>query len=160
MLVYIYSEYGVIPKRSNENDSGVDVVAKGFSKWEDDKLVKINTDKYRLESGESILIHTGLHFDIKAGYECQVRPRSGLALKNGITVLNSPGTIDSGFLGECNVILINHSNEHHFINIDDRIAQFVFAPVTKAYFSKVNSLEELGKSDRGEGGFGSTGVSS
>ena len=160
MVIKLYSEYDFVPSYSKENDSGMDVLVKGFSKWENGSLVEVNTNRYRLESGESILIHTGLHFDIQKGYECQVRSRSGLALKQGLIVLNSPGTIDSKFHGECNVIIINHSSVHHFINIDDRIAQFVFAPVTKVSFEIVESVDEFSNSDRGQDGFGSTGVSS
>jgi len=89
------------------------------------------------------------------GFECQVRPRSGLAYKKGVTVLNSPGTIDADYRGEVGVILINHSNEDFVIEDGERIAQLVFAKVEQASWSVV---EELNETERGAGGFGSTGV--
>ena len=109
-----------------------------------------------LEPGKRALIPTGLFFEIPLGYEIQVRPRSGLALKNGVTVLNTPGTIDSDYRGELKVILINLGEESFIINSGDRIAQIVVAPVTQGVFVPSDSLSET---ERGAGGFGSTGVS-
>lgn len=103
---------------------------------------------------ERKLIKTGLFLEIPEGYEAQVRPRSGLALKNGITVLNSPGTIDADYRGEIGVILVNISQDNFEINSGDRIAQMVFAKVKQA---KWILAEELSETERGEGGFGSTG---
>ena len=103
---------------------------------------------------ERVLVKTGLHLEIPQGYEAQVRPRSGLALKNGITVLNSPGTIDADYRGEVGVVLINHSSEIFYINNGDRIAQLVFAKHEQATLIQVTVLDE---SERSEGGFGSTG---
>ena len=103
---------------------------------------------------ERKLIKTGLFLEIPEGYEAQVRPRSGLALKNGITVLNSPGTIDADYRGEVGVILVNISQDNFEINSGDRIAQMVFAKVKQA---KWIVAEELSETERGEGGFGSTG---
>ena len=111
-------------------------------------------EKITLLPGERKLIKTGLFIEIPEGYEAQVRPRSGLALKNGITVLNSPGTIDADYRGEIGVILINHSTENFEINSGDRIAQLVFAKVEQAVW---NVSESLSETERGEGGFGSTG---
>jgi dUTP pyrophosphatase len=102
-----------------------------------------------------VLVKTGLFLEIPEGYEAQVRPRSGLALKKGITVLNSPGTIDADYRGEVGVILINLSNEDFTIEDGERIAQVVFAQVEQAEWINVESLTET---ERGEGGFGSTGV--
>jgi dUTP pyrophosphatase len=102
-----------------------------------------------------VLIKTGLFLEIPEGYECQVRPRSGLALKKGITVLNSPGTIDADYRGEVGVILINLSEEVFVIEDGERIAQLVFAEFKQAVWEKSVSLSET---ERGEGGFGSTGV--
>lgn len=99
-------------------------------------------------------IPTGLSFSIPSGFEIQVRPRSGLALKNGITCLNTPGTIDSDYRGEVKVILINLGQEAFTVNNGDRIAQLVVKPVIQAVFSEVSFLD---KTERGEGGFGSTG---
>ena len=107
-----------------------------------------------LAPGERQLIPTGLHIEIPQGYEGQVRPRSGLALKSGITVLNAPGTIDSDYRGDIGVILINLSQEFQQINPHDRIAQLVIAPYEQV---ELKEVDELTDSDRGEKGFGSTG---
>ncbi|MBR9833560.1 dUTP diphosphatase [Acidiluteibacter ferrifornacis] len=104
---------------------------------------------------ERTLVPTGLFMEIPVGYEAQVRPRSGLALKKGITVLNSPGTIDADYRGELRVILINLSNEAFVIEDGERIAQMVIAAHEQADWVEVDSLEETA---RGAGGFGSTGV--
>jgi dUTP pyrophosphatase len=104
---------------------------------------------------ERVLVKTGLFLEIPEGFEAQVRPRSGLALKKGITVLNSPGTVDADYRGEVGVILINLSNEEFVIENGERIAQLVFAKVEQANWVNVEILSETA---RGEGGFGSTGV--
>ena len=108
-----------------------------------------------IEPGARELVPTGLRLELPAGFEGQVRPRSGLALKSGVTVLNSPGTIDSDYRGEVAVILLNLGNEPFEITRGARIAQLVVAPVTQAVFVEAS---ELGASARGAGGFGSTGV--
>jgi dUTP pyrophosphatase len=104
---------------------------------------------------ERYLIPTGLFIELPAGYEAQIRPRSGLALKQGITCLNSPGTVDADYRGELKVILINLSNDTQQINHGDRIAQMVIAKTEKAALVLV---ENLNTSERGEGGFGHTGI--
>jgi len=104
---------------------------------------------------ERKLIPTGLFLEIPEGFECQVRPRSGLALKSGISVLNSPGTIDADYRGEVGVILINLSNEDFTVKNGDRVAQLVFARFEQAVWEE---SDELTESSRGAGGFGSTGV--
>lgn len=104
---------------------------------------------------QRVVIPTGIYLEIPSGYEAQVRPRSGLAAKNGITVLNTPGTIDSDYRGEVKVILINLSDENFIVKNGDRIAQMIIAPVIQGDFIKA---DELLDSDRGAGGFGSTGV--
>lgn len=104
---------------------------------------------------ERKLIHTGLYMQIPKGYEGSVRPRSGLALKNGITVLNTPGVCDSDYTGEICVILINFSSENFVVKNGDRIAQMLFKPVEKALFAEVKELDET---ERGDGGFGHTGT--
>ena len=106
-----------------------------------------------LKSLERKLIPTGLFLELPSGYEAQIRPRSGLAIKNGITVLNAPGTIDADYRGEIGVILVNLSSEDFTINNGDRIAQMVIAQYETAKWQEVNSLNET---ERGEGGFGST----
>jgi dUTP pyrophosphatase len=108
-----------------------------------------------LAPGASVLIPTGLRFAIPSGYEIQVRPRSGLALKHQVTVLNTPGTIDADYRGELGVILINHGKEPFFIKPGMRIAQLILAPVVRANFSL---SEALISTERGAGGFGHTGV--
>lgn len=104
---------------------------------------------------ERTLVGTGLYFEIPEGFEIQVRPRSGLAAKHGLSVLNSPGTIDADYRGELKVILVNLSSEPFTIENGERIAQIVLARHEKIQWSEVSSLSE---SERGEGGFGSTGV--
>ncbi|MBQ5400119.1 MAG: dUTP diphosphatase [Treponema sp.] len=110
-----------------------------------------------IEPGCTKMIPTGLFFEIPEGYEIQVRPRSGLAFKNAVTVINTPGTIDSDYRGELNVLLINHGKENFTVNSGDRIAQIVVSPVTLGLFSQVESISET---ERGSGGFGSTGIKS
>ncbi len=107
-----------------------------------------------LEPGKSCLIPTGLSVAFSEKYEIQIRPRSGLAAKNSISVLNTPGTIDSDYRGELKIILFNHSNENFIINNNDRVAQMVLTPIVKMELEEIN---ELPNSDRGDGGFGSTG---
>lgn len=101
------------------------------------------------------LIKTGLYLEMVPGIECQVRPRSGLALKKGVTVLNSPGTIDADYRGEVGVILVNLSNETFIVENGERIAQLVFCRIEQITFKEVDDISET---SRGEGGFGSTGV--
>ena len=108
-----------------------------------------------LRPGKRHAVATGFAFAIPDGYEVQVRPRSGLALKHGITCLNTPGTIDSDYRGEVKVILANLGEEDFVINTGDRIAQIVVAPVTQGIMVEVDALDDT---DRGTGGFGSTGV--
>jgi dUTP pyrophosphatase len=102
-----------------------------------------------------VLIPTGLFLEIPQGYECQVRPRSGLALKKGVSVLNTPGTIDADYRGEVGVILFNMSDEEFTVENGERIAQLVFAPVLQVEWDESETLTET---DRGAGGFGSTGT--
>jgi dUTP pyrophosphatase len=104
---------------------------------------------------ERRLIPTGLHIALPAGYEAQVRPRSGLALKKGITVLNSPGTIDADYRGEIGVLLINLSQDDFIVNDGERIAQMIIARHEQGEFVEVDVLDET---ERGEGGYGHTGV--
>lgn len=108
-----------------------------------------------LSPGQRALVPTGLVVEIPRGYEGQVRPRSGLALKHGISLVNTPGTIDSDYRGELKVIMINLGEDHFMVNYGERIAQLVIAPVVQA---QIQEADELSDSDRGEGGFGSTGV--
>lgn len=130
-----------LPAYATEGSSGLDVRA--------------NIEKaITIKPLERVLVPTGLFIQIPNGYEAQMRPRSGLAIKNGITCLNSPGTIDADYRGELKVILINLSNEAQTIEHGDRIAQLIFAKVEKA---TLNLVQQLNDTLRGDGGFGHTG---
>ncbi len=135
-------EGGAIPEYASSLAAGADVRARL------DKEIVV-------QPGERALIPTGLRFEIPTGFEIQVRPRSGLALKQGITVINSPGTIDADYRGELGVILINHGKEPVTITPGMRIAQIVLAPVYRAFFV---TKENLATTARGESGFGHTGT--
>ena len=129
----------VLPAYAHPSDAGMDVRS---------------VDALVIPAGKRALLHTGLVMILPPNYECQVRPRSGLALKNGITVLNTPGTIDSGYRGEVGVILLNTSDVDFEVKKGDKIAQLVIAPVTQPEIEETDAIDET---DRGEGGFGSTG---
>ncbi|HIS14274.1 MAG TPA: dUTP diphosphatase [Candidatus Ornithospirochaeta stercorigallinarum] len=142
-LVRYRVEDGVLaPSYQSSGSSGMDVRAH-------------LSESLVIKPGRSALVPTGLYLEIPSGYEVQVRSRSGLALKNGIMVLNSPGTIDSDYRGEIKVILMNLSSEDFVINNNDRIAQLVLSRYEKAELVLSDQLEET---ERGSGGFGSTGV--
>jgi len=150
----------IIPTRANETDSGIDVYANNVKKhYEVDRdghefLNQISKFPICLKPNERILIGTGISGTYGKGFEIQARPRSGMAIKNGITVLNSPGTIDNDYRGEISIILINHSHISYWINKDDKIAQLVVCPVI---LSEVVVVDDLNETERGTGGFGSTG---
>ena len=133
---------GALPEYKSAYASGFDVRACL------DKPVTLNP-------GERKLIPTGLSVEIPQGYELQARPRSGLALKKGLTLLNAPGTIDADYRGELKVLMINHSQEPVSIQDQDRIVQMVVAPVC---YGQLMEVKKLSETVRGEGGFGSTGV--
>jgi dUTP pyrophosphatase len=117
-------------------------------------LVADLTEDLVLQPGERALVSTGIAIELPEGYEAQIRPRSGLALKHGITLVNSPGTIDADYRGEIGVIVINHGSEPFVIGNGERIAQMVFAKFVRAVLHEV---EELGETLRGSSGFGHTG---
>ena len=112
-------------------------------------------ESFTLNPGDRKLVPTGIKIAVPDGYECQVRPRSGLAVKHGITVLNAPGTIDADYRGECCVLLINMGDKPYTFEKGERIGQFVISPVVQADWSVTASLDET---ERGEGGFGHTGT--
>ena len=114
-------------------------------------------ERFTIAPGDIKMVDTGLRIKIPEGFEGQVRPRSGLAAKHGITVINSPGTIDSDYTGPLKVLLQNHGTEEVTFACPDRIAQLVIAPVVQVYCFEVRSAENLGETERGQGGFGSTG---
>ena len=130
-----------LPSYKTKGASGMDLMA----------FVK---EKIVIKPQTSALIPTGLSVAFSEDYEIQIRPRSGLAAKNNISVLNTPGTIDSDYRGELKIIIFNHSNHDFIVNNDDRIAQMVLTPIAKMELEEAN---ELPKTLRGEGGFGSTG---
>jgi dUTP pyrophosphatase len=134
-----------LPQYKTEGAAGMDLYA------------NLSSD-YRLTAGGKFLCPTGLKIEIPSGYEGQIRPRSGLALNHGVTVINSPGTIDSDYRGEVGVLLVNMSSMDHLIRRGDRIAQLVVCPVTRVQLVEVTEAE-LATTERGTGGFGSTGAS-
>jgi dUTP pyrophosphatase len=141
----------IVNKSKNELPAYATAGAAGFD-------LKANLEEsIMITPGGREIIPTGLFMEIPLGFEGQVRPRSGLAAKRGITVLNTPGTIDADYRGEIKVILFNSSTDHQKIEHGERIAQMVFAKHEVAEFEVVETVEELGSTDRGTGGFGSTG---
>ena len=132
-------EQAVIPKYEHDNDSGLDL---------------ISIENVKIESGDSQLVKIGLSIELPPNTEAQIRPRSGLALKHKVTVLNAPGTIDEGYRGEIGVILINHGQTSFQVIQGMRIAQMVIVPVIRV---KIEEVDSLNNTIRGSRGFGSTG---
>jgi dUTP pyrophosphatase len=155
------ADYARIPEKAHDTDSGRDLFVYSFKKvFGSNNLLKAPIDgednpKLILLPGERALIDTGIFATVGIGYEIQIRPRSGLALENGLTVLNTPGTIDEGYRGPICVIIINHSGVPQIISKDDKIAQMVVCPVV---LGKIQIVSDLDETDRNDGGFGSTGV--
>lgn len=131
-----------LPKYETDGSSGLDLAAN-------------NAEKIEINPGKSEIIPTGLAVTIPREFEIQIRPRSGLAAKNQISVLNTPGTIDADYRGEIKVILINHSDKSFIVEKGLRIAQMIVCPIIKAKIKEVETLEDT---KRGSGGFGSTGI--
>ena len=142
ILIKKLQEEAVVPKYETKGSSGLDLSANVKS-------------KITIKPGEKCLVPTGLAVSIPKDYELQIRPRSGLAAKNSITVLNTPGTIDSDYRGEIKIILINLGKESFEITNGLRIAQMVLCPISKAELTEVDNLD---KTSRDHGGFGSTGI--
>lgn len=140
LLVEKINEKAVIPFKAHEGDAGLDL---------------FSTEEITIKPFERKLVHTGIRIQLPKNTEAQIRPRSGLALKNGLTVLNTPGTIDEGYRGEVGIILINLSNEDFKVEVGMKVAQMVIKPVIEVAIEEVVHLTET---TRGEGGFGSTGV--
>jgi dUTP pyrophosphatase len=132
-----------LPRYAHQGDAGADLHS---------------NEQVKIYPGETRPVKTGLFFAIPLGYEVQVRPRSGMSAKTKIRVANSPGTIDHQYRGELMVLCENIGDEPYEIAKGDRIAQMVLAPVWNAMWSQVSSVDQLGETDRGTGGFGSTGV--
>ncbi|EEH98425.2 MULTISPECIES: dUTP diphosphatase [Clostridium] len=129
----------IIPNYAHKGDAGLDLYS---------------VEEVKINPSETALIKTGIKIELPPQTEAQVRPRSGLALKHGITVLNTPGTIDEGYRGEVGVVLINHGRETFIVEKGMKIAQMVVKPV---WYVEVDEVEELSETERAEGGFGSTG---
>jgi len=142
ILIKRLSKYINLPRYETEGSSGMDLSA------------NINSN-IEIEPGDSTIIPTGISVSIPKNFEIQIRPRSGLAAKNQISVLNTPGTIDADYRGEIKVILINLGKKKFVVEKGSRIAQMVLCPIAKA---KIREVENLEKTDRGSGGFGSTGT--
>lgn len=140
LLIEKMNQDAIIPLKAHEGDAGMDL---------------FSIEDITLQSMERKLIHTGIKIQLPKNTEAQIRPRSGLALKYGITVLNTPGTIDEGYRGEIGVILINLSKEEFKVEKGMKIAQMVIKPILNVEVEEVNELTET---SRGEGGFGSTGL--
>ena len=134
------SDNAIIPNYANKGDAGLDLFA---------------INELILSSGERGLVHTGIKIELPENTEAQIRPRSGLALKHGITLVNAPGTIDEGYRGEIGVIVINHGQEVFKVEIGMKIAQMVIKPVWRVQVQEVKSLSDA---ERGDRGFGSSGV--
>jgi dUTP pyrophosphatase len=130
----------IIPKYEHPNDAGLDL---------------FSIEEVEIPAGESRLIHTGISIELPEGTEAQIRPKSGLALKHQITVLNTPGTVDAGYRGEVGVILINHGKSPFKVEIGMKVAQMVITPVIQV---EVEEVDSLSSTSRGTGGFGSTGI--
>ena len=142
LLIKRFSKNVIIPKYETSGSSGMDIAA----------YMKENIE---INPGEKAIVPTGFSLSIPTGFEIQIRPRSGLAAKNNVSVLNTPGTIDADYRGEVKVILINLGKKKFIVENGLRIAQMVLCPVVQA---KIEDTEELSKTDRGSGGFGSTGT--
>jgi dUTP pyrophosphatase len=142
----------IVNKSKNENPTYATAGAAGFD-------LRANLEQpITLKPGERKLIPTGLFMEIPLGYEGQVRPRSGLVLKRGLSVANTPGTVDADYRGEVGVIIVNKSDSDQLIEHSERIAQMVIAKHETPELVILNSVEELESTDRGQGGFGSTGT--
>ena len=145
LRVYKMRADAVIPRYKTSGAAGMDLAA-------------CLASPLTLAPGRTARVPTGLQIALPAGHEGQVRPRSGLAARHGVTVLNAPGTVDEDYRGEVQVLLINHGVKAFTIQSGDRIAQLIVAPVTHVEIETVQNEAALGGTERGEGGFGSTGV--
>lgn len=142
VLKYVNKSENQEPEYAYSTDSGFDLRA---------------NESLTLKPLQRALVPTGLFFDVPKNMEIQVRPKSGLAIKRGLTVLNTPGTVDYGYTGEIKVILINLSDEIQEINVGDKVAQAVICPVTQGFQVEFKKVDEIEEKDRNENGFGSTG---
>lgn len=141
LKIKLLYENSKLPEFANSGDAGMDI---------------FSVDRKVIKSGESQLIRTGISIELPKDTEIQIRPKSGLALNNGITLLNSPGTIDEGYRGEIKVIVINHGKNDFLVEEEMKIAQMVLKPIYKVKITKVDSIDY--ETDRGKNGFGSSGV--
>jgi dUTP pyrophosphatase len=154
----------MLPVRSKPNDSGMDVFVHHFEKVytmygdfdlkENVESLGFDGTQYILKTHDRILVATGLSVAVDPGYEIQVRPRSGNALNRGLSIVNSPGTIDADYRGPVGIIIINTGHFSQIIKVGEKIAQLVVAPIC---LSEIIEVEDLDETERGDGGFGSTG---
>ena len=145
LKIYRISKKNPLPRYMTADASGIDLMASLESPIE-------------IRAGEFARIPTGIIISMPSGYEAQIRPRSGLAFKHGVTLLNAPGTIDADYRGEIGILLINHGKESFTVTSGMRIAQMVIARVQNVLIEEAVSIEELDRTDRASGGFGHTGV--
>ena len=145
LKIYRISKKNPLPRYMTADASGIDLMASLESPIE-------------IRAGEFTRIPTGIIISMPSGYEAQIRPRSGLAFKHGVTLLNAPGTIDADYRGEIGILLINHGKESFTVTSGMRIAQMVIARVQNVLIEEAVSIEELDRTDRASGGFGHTGV--
>jgi len=160
MNVYIVNKSNnLIPKYQHEGDAGFDLMANLADNCGVEHLIKSEDGRIKnhviLGALSRRLIPTGIYVQLPSGYELQIRPRSGLSINYGLTILNAPGTIDCGYTGEIGIILFNSTNESFIINDGDRVAQAVLSKFETANFIET---EELDKTSRGTAGFGSSGI--
>lgn len=149
ILKFVNKSQNQNPSYGDSDNSGFDIRA-----W-----INENNGKIKIKPLERRMIHTGLYFELPKNTELQVRPRSGMSIKLGLTVINTPGTVDEGFTGELCVLLINLSNEEVIVENGDRIAQAVLCPVYNGNLTSLEEIEEITKdTERGSGGFGHSGV--
>lgn len=150
------TDTNLLPKYKTEGASGMDLMASAYLDMKDGVDWDLRAGDLYIQPGERVLVRTGLNIELPPNVEAQIRPRSGLALKHGISIVNTPGTIDDDYRGDIGVILINLGNEAFKVSYGDRIAQMVFIDVVK--YDLEPTVETLKPTLRGEGGFGSTGT--
>ena len=159
ILKYVNTSNNKNPTYADKGSSGFDLRA--YITEKNGGTLNLMTSSYEisLKPLQRMLIHTGIYFDVPEGTEIQVRPRSGLAIKQGLTVINTPGTVDESYTGECCVLVVNLSDKEICITNGDRIAQAVLMPVYNGKLVTLKQIEEINKkTDRGNGGFGHSGI--
>lgn len=158
-LKYVNKSNNENPTYADNGSSGFDLRAYITEKNGGTLNVLTNSYEISLKPLQRMMIHTGIYFDVPEGTEIQVRPRSGLAIKQGLTIINTPGTVDESYIGECCILLVNLSDKEIYISNGDRIAQAVLMPVYNGKLVTLEKVDEITKeTDRGSGGFGHSGI--